>query len=206
MACCDLLCTHISNTGSSKSFPLSTTGYSNSLNVQSIPVPPRPCLSEMVWFSGRTSPKCWCQGCREEHDTPLPLPFSHSSCSFSRIRCAISLTCDRSASRVTWTALKPQGGDLSHDTLLWTQEVTWTLHVGHMVPACLLLSFNSTRSHRGLHRWGRARAWPYFRASTEWAHSVCDNKADFSHLRPFGNVVCATMCNAQYKFSNTVQI
>lgn len=131
---------------------LSSTRYGNSLNVQSIPPTPPPTpahLSEMFWFSGRTSPKCWCQDRRGEHDTPLP--FSHSSCSFSRIQCAISLTCDRLASRVTWTALKPLGKDLFHDTLLWEHEVTWTLHVSHMVPSCLLLWFISDRSHKGLH-------------------------------------------------------
>lgn len=106
---------------------LSTTGYRSSLNVQSI-TPPSVCLN---WF-GSAVGRAHSVGLRAagESKTHL-LPFSYSSCCFfSRIRCAISQTCDRLATHVAWAALKPRGVETSCMTLLlWKHEVTLTSHV-----------------------------------------------------------------------------
>lgn len=153
---------------------LSTTAcrgwlYSPSLS----PVPSAVCLK---WF-GSVVGQAQSAGVRAagEHTTHL--------CHFLTLPAVFHASDVQSAWRVTAPChvshgqpLKPQGGHLLHGMLLWNHEVTWTLYVGHMVPVCLLPSFSSTRSHEGLHRWGRARVWPYFSAATEWAHGSCDNK------------------------------
>lgn len=129
MACCDLPCKHISNTGFSKSLCLASVNNRISKQPERTIDNPPFCLSELVWFSGGTSPQCWSQSCRGEQDTPFAI-FLLFLLFFSRIRCAISQTCDRLATHVAWAALKPRGVETSCMTLLlWKHEVTLTSHV-----------------------------------------------------------------------------
>ena len=88
------------------------------------------CLFESVWFSSRTNPVLV--------SGPLvgrgegvgggaqPTAATSSSRRFSRIRCVISKTSDRFASRVARPVLKPQGREPSCATLLRKHEVMWT--------------------------------------------------------------------------------
>lgn len=138
---------------------------------------PCACFSEMVWFIGRTSPKCYSVRAAGESTTHL--------CHFLTPPAVFHASDVQSAWRVTawhhvchmdspWTT----GEETPRMTrLLWKQEATWTLHVGHMVPACLLLRFNSTRKPQRTEssRTSQIEAF-FFYAGTEWAHSLWDNK------------------------------
>lgn len=186
---------------------LSTTGNESSFNAKSIIPHSATSLIRLKWFHSNI--KCWCQACRPENSTPSP--FSHSGWSFSRIWCAISLTCDHLASRVTWTALHPQGIDLLHGALLWMNEVTWTLHVGHMVPGHLLFWFSSARSHNRLHRWRGVRLKADFSAGSEWSQGFCGMMLLGESLLSPESIWWYGLCHTgqvkdQNKLSSTVQI
>lgn len=98
---------------------------------------PRPiCLKRFGWAAGQARSA----GVRAAGESMTHLlPFSHPCCSFSRIRCAVSLTCDHLASCVTWTAPEPQGGDPLHGTIMEKEESTNIL-----VTWWLLASFSGT--------------------------------------------------------------